>query len=362
MLDPSSLVSVIISNYNYAQFVGQAIESALALNWPRVEVIVVDDGSTDDSRAVIARYARRVRVVLQQNTGNAGAYQTGFQKSHGSVVIFLDADDCLDPRLVRAVAPVWCDKVSKVQVQMKTIDKDGNDLGTVLPQYFRVPSPQEVRGWVLTSGAYPTPPGSGNVYSRSFLLRVIQFDLCIDRAADSFLLAAAPLLGNVVTVPEPLVSYRIHGQNMGAMLRVEGVRMATDYERSRRRFEYMQAIARGAGFELPDVAFHRSLQVLTYRTASWRLAPAGHPVARESALAIISDAVRAARVGQGHSGAARVVLVIWIVLVCVVPRATAVRVVNWRFVPSSRPPIMKRIMNALGIARVSSARLSGSQS
>jgi hypothetical protein len=250
---------------------------------------------------------------------------------------------------------VWRNDVSKVQVQMKTIDKDGNELGAMLPQYFRVPTPQDVRDWMLASGAYPTPPGSGNVYSRRFLLRVMPFDLSVDRAADSFLLAAAPLLGDVVTVAEPLVSYRVHGQNMGAMLRVEGTRMATDYKRSRRRFQYAQSIARRASFDLPDSAFHRSLQVLIYRTASWRLAATDHPVPNESALAIIVDAVCAARIAQGFACAGRVTLVVWLFLVCLAPRSAAVHLVQWRFVPSSRPKLLRRLMGSLKIARTSAA-------
>ncbi|MBL8538965.1 MAG: glycosyltransferase family 2 protein, partial [Betaproteobacteria bacterium] len=77
MLDPASLVSVIICNYNYAQFVAAAIESALALDWPRVEVIVVDDGSTDGSRSVTEGYTPRVSLLTQSNSGQATAAKAG---------------------------------------------------------------------------------------------------------------------------------------------------------------------------------------------------------------------------------------------------------------------------------------------
>lgn len=359
MLDPSTLVSVVISNYNYAQFVGAAIESALALDWPHIEVIVVDDGSTDDSLSVIEHYAGRVQLLVQQNTGNAGAYQNGFGLSKGEIVIFLDADDCLEPRLMQAVAPLWHDSVSKIQVQMRTIDRAGNELGAVLPQYFCVPTPAQVREWMLAAGAYSTPPGSGNVYSRRFLLQVMPFDLSIDRAADTFLLAAAPFFGDVVTLARPLVSYRIHGSNLGAMLRVEGTRMTMDYQRSRRRFEYAQTMARRAGFDLADGAFHRSLKVLVYRAASWRLAPGEHAIPADSAWAIIRDSLDALRVVQGLTLSARFALAIWITVVCLAPRGVAERALNWRFVPSTRPQIMKRMMNALRIARAHPSTFSG---
>ena len=86
------LVSVVIPNYNYERYVGAAIESALSLDWPAAEIIVVDDGSTDGSRAVIDRYRKRVQVIHKANGGQGERQQTQqcqgsgrkkFGKSHG---------------------------------------------------------------------------------------------------------------------------------------------------------------------------------------------------------------------------------------------------------------------------------------
>src|SRR5690606_10573340 len=74
---PRPLVSVIVPNYNYARFLGAAIESALAQTYEPIEVIVVDDGSTDDSRHVIAGFGNRVRALFQENRGQAGANLAG---------------------------------------------------------------------------------------------------------------------------------------------------------------------------------------------------------------------------------------------------------------------------------------------
>jgi hypothetical protein len=198
------------------------------------------------------------------------------------------------------------------------------------------------------------------VYSRPYLNRVIYDVDTVDRFSDSALLAAAPFLGDVVTIPQPLVSYRVHGRNDGAMLQLDASRFAREWLRARRRFAYASSVARSVGLDVRDHAFERSLTKLGYRVASWRLAPSQHPVPNESGRVIISDALAAARVGQGHSGAARAALVVWIVLVCIVPRRVAARLVNWRFIPSTRPAVMKWLMNVLQIARVSSARVFGS--
>ncbi|MCC2671779.1 MAG: glycosyl transferase, partial [Armatimonadetes bacterium] len=79
----SVLASVIINNYNYARYLPEAVESALAQTYPHTEVVVVDDGSTDHSRAVLAGYGDRLRTVFQENGGQASAFNAGFAASRG---------------------------------------------------------------------------------------------------------------------------------------------------------------------------------------------------------------------------------------------------------------------------------------
>jgi len=91
-------VSIVIDNYNYRQYLGEAINSALDQTYRAVEVIVVDDGSTDQSREVICDYGDRVISIFKDNGGQASAMNIGFARSHGDFVIFLDADDMLFPK------------------------------------------------------------------------------------------------------------------------------------------------------------------------------------------------------------------------------------------------------------------------
>jgi len=92
--DKAPLVSVIIPCYKQAHFLPDAIESALAQTYPHVEVIVVDDGSPDDTAVVAARYPA-VKYVRQSNQGLSLARNTGFRHSSGQYVVFLDSDDKL---------------------------------------------------------------------------------------------------------------------------------------------------------------------------------------------------------------------------------------------------------------------------
>ena len=92
----AALVSVVIPCHNQARFLGEAIESALAQSYPHLEVVVVDDGSTDNTQEVAARYPG-VRCVRQENRGLAGARNAGIRRTNGSHLVFLDADDRLLP-------------------------------------------------------------------------------------------------------------------------------------------------------------------------------------------------------------------------------------------------------------------------
>ena len=95
-------VSLIIATFNHARFLGAAIDSALAQTLGAVDVIVVDDGSTDDTPAVLARYAGRVRVLRQPNRGLAAARNAGLAAARGTYVAFLDADDVMAPTKLAA--------------------------------------------------------------------------------------------------------------------------------------------------------------------------------------------------------------------------------------------------------------------
>lgn len=126
----SPLVSIIIPAFNYERYVARAIESALVQDYPSVEVVVVDDGSTDGTAAVAKTFeARGVTVVSQENQGLAAARNTGIRHSKGDLLFFLDADDYLEPgaisRLSTELAKFSSDW-GMVACQAKVLLKDGS--------------------------------------------------------------------------------------------------------------------------------------------------------------------------------------------------------------------------------------------
>ena len=157
--------------------------------------------------------------------------------------------------------------------------------------------------------------GSGNAYARTFLEAIFPLEGS-EPASDSYCLAAAPLLGDVVTIAKPLVGYRIHGRNDGAMSAFDVTRFARELARAQWRFAYAQSDrpARTAS-SIPDRVFRHSLATLPYRLASLRLDPQRHPIAGDSLRAVVADTIRAAFVPQGRTPLACAALVAWTLLV-----------------------------------------------
>ena len=207
-------VSIIISSYNHGRFIAAAVESALAQTVP-VEVIVVDDGSTDDSVQQIRRFGRRVQLVTQPNAGQAAAMNRGLAESRSEVVIFLDSDDLLVRHAAHAASDALRDpSVAKAHWRMTEIDATGRPTGRLVPAQGL--SAGNLRDRILCDGpeAYHWPPTSGNAWRRSALARVMPippepFRVC----PDVYLAAVAPLLGSIRTVGEPLSCWRRHDRN-----------------------------------------------------------------------------------------------------------------------------------------------------
>jgi hypothetical protein len=149
-------------------------------------------------------------------------------------------------------------------------------VGPIFPAYFDVPTPEQIRRWILTTSAYPTPPGSGNIFSRKCLEGIFPITDNFDYAGDSYTVAAAPILGDVITIAKPLAFYRVHGRNDGAMAEIDVKRFAGELRRAHGRFAYMSGLARRAGLVVRPQAVNFSIANVPYRTASFRLLPDTH--------------------------------------------------------------------------------------
>ena len=127
-------VTIAICNYNYERFLAEAIDSALAQDYPATEVLVVDDGSTDGSRKIIESYGTRIRAVMKENGGQVSAYNRALDEIDSEYAILLDADDLLYPNAVTEVMRRFnSGDYAKVQFPLDVISLDGTATGVTVP-------------------------------------------------------------------------------------------------------------------------------------------------------------------------------------------------------------------------------------
>src|SRR5207248_406310 len=124
-------ISVVIATFNQAAYLGETLESVLRQSYPEVEIIVVDDGSTDATPAVAERYGGRIRYVRQENAERGAARNAGLRLAHGAFVAFLDSDDVWLPHKLEREAAVLIAQpdVAVVYSDVELIDAAGRRLG-----------------------------------------------------------------------------------------------------------------------------------------------------------------------------------------------------------------------------------------
>lgn len=216
------LIDVVITNFDYGAYLPECIASVRAQTHPAAQLVIVDDGSTDGSDALL-RQVTGATVLLKENGGQTSAMNAAFEHTSGDFVVFLDADDRLHPQALERIAAVADASVSKVHWSARVIDAKGVPLGRRRPASARPRGDllEEVRAEGTT---YAVSPTSANAWNRRFLAEL--FPLEEPEAsrglgsahADAFLSDASHLYGRVEAVDEPLTDYRVHGANDYASL------------------------------------------------------------------------------------------------------------------------------------------------
>jgi glycosyltransferase involved in cell wall biosynthesis len=279
LVEKTPLVTVLIDTFNYGHFIQEAIRSVLIQDFPaqQMEIIVVDDGSTDDTRARVAEFGERVQYFYKPNGGQASAFNFGIARARGQYVALLDADDYWLPS-----------KLTKVVATFET----GADVALVYHpfQEFRMESHEwSVGGFNAVTGFVPADiksillytacQTSGLTFRAELVRKLLPLDERMTISADALLAALIIFIGPVVAIDEPLAVYRIHGAN----LYFHGAKGA-DPARQLRRIETLRVVLEGMdkwlaahGYDLqqPEIlAFRRRWQSL-YDTEEFALRAPG---------------------------------------------------------------------------------------
>ena len=258
-------ISVIIPAYNYGRFVGAAIESVLEQTHPPREIIVIDNGSTDNTREVIEGFGDAVRYFHQENAGVSAARNRGARESTGELIAFLDADDFWEPTcLEKAVAKFDQDeKIGLVHWGLREFD---SETGDTLRHYVEGSEGDVADGLLLWEE--PTIAGHGAVIvTRTAFLETGGFDTATEPSEDWDFCYRLTRRYKVGFVPEPLVNYRSHSAAAHRDIRAMERGMSRFYEKAFLTNDYAVLALRNRAYG----NFHRVMAGSYFHTGEYSL-------------------------------------------------------------------------------------------
>jgi glycosyltransferase involved in cell wall biosynthesis len=253
-------ISVIIPCYNQAHFLAEAIQSALDQDVPDLEVVVVNDGSPDNTREVAAHFGDRIRYIEQENGGLSSARNTGIRAARGEYIAFLDSDDVYLPGALVILAGCLDNhpNVGLVCSDALLFDRKG-DFGLKSQWSGRPRNPANFRWETVEYCATP----STVMVRREVFDQVGPFDEYLKNAAEDWLMwVHISRYYDMAYIDQPLVRYRIHDRN--ATRNLERIHQGN-------RYAVAQVIAAPHFSEYPA---HFRAKLLYYRFATaWRTEP-----------------------------------------------------------------------------------------
>ena len=256
-------VTVLIDTYNHERFIEEAIVSVLEQDFPAVdmEILVIDDGSTDRTPEIVRKFEPRVRLIRKANGGQASAFNAGIPEARGEIVAFLDGDDWWAPKkLACVVEAMKADSgVGIVGHGLIMVQPDGRERPEILREGFRFRA-NTIEGARLfcRRGSFL---GTSRMTIRADLLeRIGPVPQSLIVQADEFLFTLAAVLEGVQILPEALTYYRLHDSNAFQMTK-------SDPQRLRRKQQVLAELARCLNEQLCE----RGLEARVVRTITERM-------------------------------------------------------------------------------------------
>lgn len=208
------LFTVLIDTYNYGHFIQEAIDSVFAQDFPmeQVEILIVDDGSTDDTAERLKRYGSKIRYLYKPNAGQASAFNFGFQHAQGEIVALLDADDVWFPEKLRRVHESFERNSDAGMVYHRVHWSDSSNQAAPDPYFIAVSGCVPASRRTLLT--YPMAGTSCLAFRRAALGKLLPVPETLRSQADAYLTALIIFLFPVVAVPDYLGKYRLHGRNL----------------------------------------------------------------------------------------------------------------------------------------------------
>lgn len=216
LLTNQPFVSIIIGNYNYGSFIKEAIDSAINQTYKNIEIIVVDDGSKDNSREIISRYGDQIIPVFKDNAGQPSVYNEGFAISKGEIICFLDSDDLFTVGKIEQVVQAFnaSEEIGWCFHGIQLMDVNHNPLQASVTANY-VTSQYDFRDRLVLGKIPPNlPPSSGLCFRRSVLSKILPMPTpTIIKNNDYYIKFMATALSKGIILRDELTYQRIHGNN-----------------------------------------------------------------------------------------------------------------------------------------------------
>lgn len=267
-------VSVIIPVYNQEKYIRECVESVLNQDYKNIEIIVVDDGSTDNTAEILKEFGKKIRYQRQENRGAAGAFNAGLRMAEGSLVAWLSSDDFYLPGKIRAQVDKFLESpnIAVVYTDWVMVDEEGRDL-----KVFRFPCPP-VKQFVRKMIIWDFVTGSSMMFRKECLEKVGYFNEVLPTVNDAELVFRLLKYGyRVAHVAEPLAKYRLRPGNLSHNYRL--MQIGKDQVRSK-------AVEMFSAKELfGDLAKSDNFnEGVAYEKLAWRLVLTFHFRAAKQAL------------------------------------------------------------------------------
>ncbi|GAL11915.1 glycosyl transferase family 2:polysaccharide deacetylase [Vibrio astriarenae] len=348
----SPKISIIITSYNYQNFIAESIDSVLSQDYPHIELIVVDDCSKDQSRDIISSYGEQLTACFQEiNQGHGAAFNKGFSAATGDLVMFLDADDFLLPSALSNAINAFPKDASLCQYRMALVDEKGQAFDVYPKLELQFDTAQQAEDKLLSSGYYQTTVTSGLIYSRAYLEQVMPMPSeDFRQGGDGYLVSLAPLFGSVASSEIKLSGYRQHGANHSSFTNQLLKRAQWRIEHNGMRHKSIIKVAEQQNrnvnrhFYLNDVGMLSELMCLKL-FAQQEISQTDEQ-SKLSRVGITALALKNLN-RENVSFANKLILAAWWISIAVLPKTAAKPIYSWKVLASSRPQAISKLSKML---------------
>jgi glycosyltransferase involved in cell wall biosynthesis len=217
MVAEQPLVTALINTYNYARYLPFAVNSILKQTYPNIEIIIVDDGSTDHTSEILTQYADRVQTIRTTNGGQGHAFNVGIARAQGELIMLLDADDMWVQEKVELMVQFAVKQPKAGMLYHRYQNVDGHGKYDGQPQPFPLINGNYRRRYLRSGGSWWSPIASVLTLRTDHIRKALPLPTyAVREGADTIIIDYCAITSEIASLPDALTLRRVHGANLYA--------------------------------------------------------------------------------------------------------------------------------------------------